>query len=211
MPSDLNPALAREQLLQSLQSEQAEQLKILFACYFKCTAPKPAEVGLMLQYLKGSMYHGNIGKSYRTISESQTYLDNQQIIAGLGELTSLCMLQLHKNIKPIITPNDKDIWAKVTNLEELCQSNAPFFFAIVQTACLNQIELLKTKEVGEFIVAMKKSNAIHQIYNLLEQSVFTHEKYRVNRGPFFNVVKSWLNLAFPFFKEHNLREEQIAT
>jgi hypothetical protein len=41
-------------------------------------------------------------------------------------------------------------------------------------------------------------------------SVFSHDVFKVNRGSFYNVVKGWLNLAFPFFKEQKMQEEMRA-
>jgi hypothetical protein len=102
---ELTPAQAREKLLSQLQSEQIAQLKLLFGLYFKFHSPSVLEVSLMLQYLKASNYNGSLIREFKTLSESQTFLENQQLISGLGILTSLCMLQLHKSpAKAIIMP-----------------------------------------------------------------------------------------------------------
>lgn len=77
---------------------------MLFALYFKAHVPKEDEVGLMLSYLRQSDYNGSLGKTFRSVQESQEFLEQQEIIAGLGQLASLCMLQLHKSNNPIITP-----------------------------------------------------------------------------------------------------------
>jgi len=135
----------------------------------------------MLQYLKASNYNGSLIREFKTLSESQTFLENQQLISGLGILTSLCMLQLHKSpAKAIITPTDKDVWAQVTNLKELNQSSAPLFFAIVQQACLDKDkkELSQSKEVVEFMEAFKQRSAINLIDRLLNELLFSHSSYK---------------------------------
>lgn len=46
-----------------------------------------------------------------------------------------------------------------------------------------------------------------KVSDLLELPLIKDEKYRGYQGSFFNVIKSWLNLAFPFYKEQNLLQE----
>jgi hypothetical protein len=55
--------------------------------------------------------------------------------------------------------------------------------------------------------AIKAGSAIYEISQLLSSTVFTNDLFKINKGPFFNVVKAWLNLAFPFFKANHMNEE----
>jgi hypothetical protein len=48
---------------------------MLFGLYFKSYTPKVQEVGLMLNYLRLSLFNGSLGKTYRTVLESQEFLD----------------------------------------------------------------------------------------------------------------------------------------
>jgi hypothetical protein len=163
--------------------------------------PAPKEVSLMLQYLKSSNYTGSLSRAFRTINDSQAFLENQQKIGGLGILAALCMLQLHRPLKtPIITQKNEDVWSQVTDLKELNQTSAPIFFAIVQMVCLASPDVSKDKKVTEFMEAFKQRTAINLIQNLLEEPLLTHCSFKDQQGAFFNVLKSWLNLAFPFYK-----------
>lgn len=99
----------------------------------------------------------------------------------------------------------------MTNVKELNQANAPLFFAIVRTACCANQDLSKSPQVVEFLKAVAEGSVIFEVSQLLNSSVFKHDLYKANRGPFYNVVKAWLNLAFPFFKEKKLTEEMRVT
>jgi hypothetical protein len=117
----------------------------------------------MLNYLKATLFIGSLGKHYRTVSESQAYLENQQIIGDLGEITSMCMLRLHtsKALSMIKLLDNKEVWSTVTSVKELTQANSPLYFAIVQQTCTEKTDLAKTKEVIDFFNEMKKGSAIY--------------------------------------------------
>ena len=74
--SEMTPAQAREKLLNYLQQEQIDQLKLLFGLYFKFHVPSAKEVNLMLQYLAASNFNGSLSRAFKTLSESQSFLEN---------------------------------------------------------------------------------------------------------------------------------------
>ena len=76
--------------------------------------------------------------------------------------------------------NAKDIWSQVTKLEDLCQANAPLFFAIVRAACDKDPNLAQSKEVTAFFAEIVKSSAINQVTQLIEAPVLTHDRFKPN-------------------------------
>lgn len=46
---------------------------------------------------------------------------------------------------------------------------------------------------------------------LIEAPVLTHDRFKPSQGMYFNVIKGWLNLAFPFFKENKMEMEMKLT
>lgn len=128
-------------------------------------------------------------------------------MSGLGSLTSLCMLQLHRpNVPPIIKSTDAEVWQQAINAKELNQTSAPLFFAIVKSACNASKQLSDTQEVKNFMEAFRQKSAINQVNKLLDEILFTDSAFKDQQGPFFNVLKSWLNLAYPFYKDRNMQE-----
>ena len=86
------------------------------------------------------------------------------------------------------------------------------YFAIVKQTCTEKPDLAKTKEVIDFFNEMKTGSAIYQISQFLsEGSLLKLDMVKNKKGSFYLVIQAWLNLVFPFFKEHHLGQEMMAT
>jgi hypothetical protein len=58
---------------------------------------------------------------------------------------------------------------------------------------------------------MKSQSSIYEIQQLMHQQVFCHDSLKSIKGSLYNVIKAWLNIVFPFFKENKMEEEMHVT